>query len=41
MKQRTSLIPAPVAIIIDGNARWAEQKERSRWMGHVPQRVSA
>jgi undecaprenyl diphosphate synthase len=35
MKQSTSPIPAHVAIILDGNGRWAEAKGRPRWMGHV------
>ena len=35
MKQSTSLIPQHVAIIMDGNGRWAERKGRPRWMGHV------
>ena len=33
--QSTSSIPAHLAIILDGNGRWAEQRGRPRWMGHV------
>ncbi len=35
MGRSTSLIPEHVAVIMDGNGRWAEQKGRPRWMGHV------
>jgi undecaprenyl diphosphate synthase len=35
MIQSTLLTPAHVAIIMDGNGRWAEQRGRPRWMGHV------
>jgi undecaprenyl diphosphate synthase len=28
-------IPGHVAIIMDGNGRWATQRSRPRWMGHV------
>jgi undecaprenyl diphosphate synthase len=35
MEQRTSLIPEHVAVIMDGNGRWAERRGRPRWMGHV------
>ncbi len=35
MVQSTLLVPAHVAIIMDGNGRWAEQRGRPRWMGHV------
>jgi len=35
MIQSTLLPPAHVAIIMDGNGRWAEQRGRPRWMGHV------
>lgn len=35
MEQRTSLMPAHVAVIMDGNGRWAERRGQSRWMGHV------
>ncbi len=35
MEQRTSHIPDHVAVIMDGNGRWAEQRGRPRWMGHV------
>jgi undecaprenyl diphosphate synthase len=30
-----STIPGHVAIIMDGNGRWATQRNRPRWMGHV------
>lgn len=30
-----SAIPGHVAIIMDGNGRWATQRKRPRWMGHV------
>jgi undecaprenyl diphosphate synthase len=30
-----SAIPGHVAIIMDGNGRWASQRNRPRWMGHV------
>jgi len=30
-----SLTPSHVAIIMDGNGRWAERRGRPRWMGHV------
>lgn len=33
--QSTSPVPAHLAIILDGNGRWAEQRGRPRWMGHV------
>ena len=33
--QRTSLAPTHLALIMDGNGRWAEAKGRPRWMGHV------
>ena len=35
MNQSASSIPGHVAIIMDGNGRWAERKGRPRWMGHV------
>ena len=35
MRQRTLLGPGHVAMIMDGNGRWAERKGRPRWMGHV------
>lgn len=35
MKQRTLQVPSHVAVIMDGNGRWAERKGRPRWMGHV------
>ncbi|NND44445.1 MAG: hypothetical protein HKN58_03910 [Xanthomonadales bacterium] len=27
-------VPAHVAIVMDGNGRWAEQRKRPRTMGH-------
>ncbi len=35
MEQRTLQAPSHVAMIMDGNGRWAERKGRPRWMGHV------
>ena len=35
MKQSTLSIPGHLAIIMDGNGRWAEQRGRPRWMGHI------
>jgi undecaprenyl diphosphate synthase len=35
MKQSTLHVPGHVAIIMDGNGRWAERRGRPRWMGHV------
>jgi undecaprenyl diphosphate synthase len=35
MTQSTLSVPAHVAIIMDGNGRWAERRGRPRWMGHV------
>lgn len=35
MKQSTLSVPGHVAVIMDGNGRWAEQRGRPRWMGHV------
>ncbi len=29
------MLPSHVAIIMDGNGRWAAQRGRPRWMGHV------
>lgn len=29
------MLPKHVAIIMDGNGRWAAQRSRPRWMGHV------
>ena len=29
------MLPSQVAIIMDGNGRWAAQRGRPRWMGHV------
>lgn len=34
MKQSTPLQPAHVAVIMDGNGRWAERAGRPRWAGH-------
>lgn len=33
-KQEPQIIPAHVAIIMDGNGRWAQQRGKSRVMGH-------
>ena len=30
-----STLPRHIAIIMDGNGRWASQRGRPRWMGHV------
>ena len=35
MTQSTSRVPAHVAMIMDGNGRWAERRGRPRWMGHA------
>ncbi len=35
MEQSTSLAPRHLAVIMDGNGRWAERRGRPRWMGHV------
>ena len=35
MTQSTSSVPAHVAMIMDGNGRWAERRGRPRWMGHA------
>lgn len=34
MKQSTLALPDHVAIIMDGNGRWAERRGRPRWAGH-------
>lgn len=34
MKQSTLTVPRHVAIIMDGNGRWAERRGRPRWIGH-------
>lgn len=31
----TSTVPQHVAVIMDGNGRWASRRGRPRWMGHV------
>ncbi len=31
----TATVPGHVAIIMDGNGRWASKRGRPRWMGHV------
>ena len=28
-------VPGHLAIIMDGNGRWASRRGRPRWMGHV------
>ncbi|MBL0937736.1 MAG: di-trans,poly-cis-decaprenylcistransferase [Gemmatimonadaceae bacterium] len=33
--KRTAGIPSHVAIIMDGNGRWASSRGRPRWMGHA------
>ena len=33
--RRPSSVPAHVAMIMDGNGRWAERRGRPRWMGHA------
>lgn len=35
MKQSTLPVPGHLAVIMDGNGRWAEHRGRPRWMGHV------
>ncbi len=35
MISRLAVVPQHVAIIMDGNGRWATQRGRPRWMGHV------
>ena len=35
MALSTSAVPTHLAMIMDGNGRWAEQRGRPRWMGHV------
>ncbi len=35
MTQSTLSVPGHVAVIMDGNGRWAERRGRPRWMGHV------
>jgi undecaprenyl diphosphate synthase len=34
MKQRTLPVPQHVAIIMDGNGRWATRRGKPRWAGH-------
>jgi undecaprenyl diphosphate synthase len=34
MIQSTSRFPIHLALIMDGNGRWAERRGRPRWMGH-------
>jgi undecaprenyl diphosphate synthase len=34
MKQSTLPVPAHVAMIMDGNGRWAERRGKPRWAGH-------
>ena len=35
MKQSASAVPGHLAMIMDGNGRWAERRGRPRWMGHA------
>lgn len=35
MKRHLTAVPDHLAIIMDGNGRWATQRGRPRWMGHV------
>lgn len=35
MEQSTSSVPGHLAMIMDGNGRWAERRGRPRWMGHA------
>lgn len=35
MTQSASAVPTHLAMIMDGNGRWAERRGRPRWMGHV------
>ncbi len=35
MTPRTGPVPSHLAIIMDGNGRWATRRGRPRWMGHV------
>lgn len=35
MKRHPTPVPDHLAIIMDGNGRWATQRGRPRWMGHV------
>jgi undecaprenyl diphosphate synthase len=34
MSEETSLVPQHIAIIMDGNGRWAKQRHQPRFMGH-------
>ena len=34
MEQNTSTLPIHVALIMDGNGRWAKQRNLPRTMGH-------
>jgi undecaprenyl diphosphate synthase len=34
MKQSTLSLPTHIAIIMDGNGRWAQARNRPRWYGH-------
>lgn len=35
MKRHLTAVPDHLAIVMDGNGRWATQRGRPRWMGHV------
>lgn len=35
MEQSTSSVPVHVAVIMDGNGRWAARRGHPRWWGHV------
>jgi undecaprenyl diphosphate synthase len=35
MTRHLTVVPDHLAIIMDGNGRWATQRGRPRWMGHV------
>ncbi len=35
MNRHRPEVPQHLAIIIDGNGRWATRRGRPRWMGHV------
>ncbi len=35
MKQSASVVPGHLAMIMDGNGRWAERRGRPRWIGHA------
>ena len=35
MSRQQAVVPGHLAIIMDGNGRWATRRGRPRWMGHV------